>query len=97
MSLPVRFTQEAANDLEEIWTFIARDNPEAADRLNNEFALVLEMIASSPRMGRARDALRVGLRSHPHGNYIIFYACRRDAIEVMRVLHAARDMTDLFP
>lgn len=36
------------------------------------------------------------LRSHPHGNYVIFYRPIGDGIEIVRVLHGARDIDAAF-
>jgi plasmid stabilization system protein ParE len=35
-------------------------------------------------------------RSSAVGNYVIFYRVREDGIEVVRVLHAARDIPEFF-
>lgn len=43
-------------------------------------------------MGRARDELAEGLRSFPTGQYIIFYQPVPGGIEIVRVLHGARDL-----
>lgn len=47
-------------------------------------------------MGRARDELAQGVRSFSFGRYIIFYAPSDDGIEVVRVLHPARDVDSTF-
>ena len=40
--------------------------------------------------------MATGLRSLPLGNYIIFYRPIDDGIEVVRILHGARDLPPLF-
>ncbi|WP_244443170.1 type II toxin-antitoxin system RelE/ParE family toxin [Bradyrhizobium sp. Ai1a-2] len=45
-----------------------------------------------PRAGRAREDLAPKLRSFPVGNYLIFYVPVPDGIEVVRVMHARRDI-----
>lgn len=47
-------------------------------------------------MGRDRAALSPGLRSFPHEDYVIFYKPARGGIEVVRVLHGARDLNRFF-
>jgi len=47
-------------------------------------------------MGRARDELEVGLRSFPVGRYAIFYLPIPDGVEIVRVLHGARDLDAIF-
>lgn len=47
-------------------------------------------------MGRKRDELVPNLRSFPVGNYLIFYRPINQGIEVLRVLHGARDIPSIF-
>ena len=37
-----------------------------------------------------------GLRSLPVENYLIFYRVRDDTVEVLRVIHGARDLGAIF-
>jgi toxin ParE1/3/4 len=67
-----RVTDPALSDLEEIWNYIARDNPSAADRLLDRIYAIFVKLADQPRMGRAREELAPGLRSFPVGVYLIF-------------------------
>lgn len=48
-------------------------------------------------MGRSQGRLRPNLRSHPHGSYVIFYRAVEGGIEVVRVLHGARDIDAAIP
>jgi toxin ParE1/3/4 len=48
-------------------------------------------------MGRARPELAPDLRSFPFGRYVIFYMPLSDGIDVVRVLHSARDIDGLLP
>ena len=82
----------AEEDYREIWVYIAKDNPGAADALLRRIDAKLELYASQPRMGTTRDTLAPGLRSFPVGNYLIFYRPIPEGIEVIRVLHGARDL-----
>ena len=47
-------------------------------------------------MGRARTELAADLRSLPAGSYIIFYRPVADGVEIIRVVHQARDTTAMF-
>jgi toxin ParE1/3/4 len=86
----------AEEDIAEIWDFIAEDNESRADgfidELNEKFAL----LAVRPLIGRERKELADNLRSFPIGRYIIFYTILREGIEVIRVLHGARDIETIF-
>jgi len=47
-------------------------------------------------MGRSRFDLSPELRGFPVGSHLIFYRPAVDGIEVIRVLHGARDIPKLF-
>lgn len=86
---------KAMADLADIWAYIAEDSSRHADataRVNGEF----QMLARQPRMGRERPELFAGLRSFPIGSYVVFYLPRARGIEVVRVLHGARDLKPFF-
>ena len=89
-------TELAELDLTKIWLFIARDNPEAADRFIDKLRAQCGRLASSPNLGRPRENFAPGLRSYRIGNYFIFYFPTDSGIEVARVLHGARDLPRLF-
>lgn len=54
-----------------------------------------ELLASSPRIGRDRSDLRPHTRSFPVGHYVVFFEAVPGGIEVLRVLHGARDIRSL--
>ena len=89
-------TSQAVQDLNEIHDFIASDRPTAAldfiTFLENKF----KVLAGNPEIGRTREELAVALRSFPAGHYVIFYRIAKEAIQVIRVLHGARDIDALW-
>ena len=89
-------TPEADDDLWEILVYIARDNEDAAFRLIDTIDEKLYMLAQFPGGGQARPELLPNLRSFPVGNYLIFYRPIEDGIEVLRVVHGARNLRRLF-
>jgi len=91
-----RVSAAARSDLDEIWVYIAEDNPDAADRFICALVSRFPMLASMPEIGRQREELSAHLRSFPVGNYIIFYRPMEGGIEIARVLHGARDLPPLF-
>lgn len=92
----VRKTVLAENDLDEIWFHIALDNSEAADALLDTIDKQSTSLVRNPRLGRARPELLEELRSFPVGNYVLFYRPMDDGIEIVRVLHGARDLPNQF-
>jgi toxin ParE1/3/4 len=89
-------TPAAVRDLTAITDTIAADNLDAALRYYDEVDRRLGLIARYPRMGEAVDHLSPGMRRHTLGDYLLFYRLRNDAIELIRVLHGARDIDRLF-
>ena len=88
----LRFSERARYDLIEIGDFIARDNPTAAAQFVSELEQRCLLLAARPLAGRARDELISGLRSMPQGRSVIFYRLIEDVVEIVRVLHSARDL-----
>ncbi len=86
----------AQADLLDIWLRIASDSPANADRFLDVLDQKMHLLASSPRMGRPRPELRDGLRSFPVDHYVIFYCEVHQGINIVRVLHGARDIESLF-
>lgn len=86
----------ARADLREIWDYIAGDNLNAADALSETFYEKFELLRATPEAGRERKDLKIGLRSFPIGRYVIFYRVSEDAVEIVRVMHSARDVNSVF-
>lgn len=93
---PLRVRPEADRDLDAAVAFLLQESaPAAALQLLDEFEAALSRIASrpaigSPRYARLLQGLRFWkLRRHP---YLVFYVEQPDFIDVLRVLHAARDI-----
>lgn len=89
-------TSLAASDLTEIAWHIAEIDPTAADRWLDRIDETCQSLAAMPGMGRPRPELAPQLRSLPVGNYVVFYLPMADGIEIVRVLHGARDLPPLF-
>ena len=86
----------AAQDIEEAWQYIARDNPAAAERWRNALWKILELLAEMPTLGRNRPEFSMSLQSFTKQisktPYVIFYEAESDEMNVMRILHHARDI-----
>ena len=92
-----RYTPQAESDLDSITDYFALHNPDAGIRLLDEIATRCLLLAAHPRTGRQRSELGEGIRSAVVRQYIIFFRGAADGIDILRVLHGARDITsDLF-
>lgn len=92
----VEFAHSAQTDLLEAWIFIAENNPSAADHVLDTIEHEAHILATQPRMGRARPELGEGVRSWPTSTpYILYYLVTQNGIAVLRVLHHARDVQQI--
>lgn len=89
--------EQAIDDLANIREYIAQDSATAASRHIKRLRSNMKAIADAPGIGRSREELSVGLRSFPVGSYVIYYRKIPNGIRVLRVLHGARRVEDLFP
>jgi toxin ParE1/3/4 len=88
-----RFTGPARQDLQEIAAYIRKDNPEAARRTIHRIREVCKTtLVRFPEGGTRREDLAAGLRCFSAGNYVIYFR-GRNPVEIIRVLHGARDVT----
>jgi len=88
----IQRTRASREDYGEIWAYIALRDSAAADRLLKSLDETLRVIASNPQMGRKVEELAKNLRSFPFGNYLLFFRPIDDGIQLIRVLHGARDI-----
>jgi toxin ParE1/3/4 len=56
----------------------------------------LEKLTLSPKSGKNRDDLMVGLRSFCVKQHVIFYRCNQEELEVIRILHGRMDIPAYF-
>ena len=69
---------------------------DVAERLINSITRRFYLLASHPRIGRARDDLLAGVRSFPVGNYVVVYDIDGEDVRILRVAHGRRDLAALF-
>ena len=92
----LRFSSLARNDIKEILLYAAEYSEDAAQKLIRAIFEKCEMLSRNPGVGRIRDDLILGLRHFPYKNYNIFYFPAESGIEIYRVLHASRDLLQVF-
>ena len=86
----LRFTREAAKELDQVLFYIERRSSEGARNVEARIRAAVDLIASHPRSGRLTNT--PGLRRvvvHPYP-YLIFYAARDNEVVIHGVRHAAR-------
>ena len=98
MSQSVSKKPEALRDLVEQADYIAQQSLEAAERFLDAAEATFELLARSPELGglcQFRSPQAAGLRVWPvrgFKNHLVFYRPADNGIDVIRVIHAARDI-----
>ena len=93
---------KAREDIKEIGAYIGLDNPGASATFRQTLQNFYEVLADLPEIGSARDFGNPeleGLRMVPvpkFKKYLIFYLPTLEQVEIVRVLHSARDLPTLF-
>ncbi|MBE8992302.1 type II toxin-antitoxin system RelE/ParE family toxin [Nostoc sp. LEGE 12450] len=91
-----RISTQAAQDIEDIWKYLAPNNLKAADKLFDILRESFPKLAKFPKMGRLQDEVAPFLRSFLVKNYLIFYRLIDEGIEIVRILHGSQDIETIF-
>lgn len=89
-------TETARKDLLEIWEYIGAENLDAADRVIHRLHDAFEKLSRNPLLGHLREDL--ASKSHRFllvYSYLIVYMADTRPLQIVRVLHAARDVQSI--
>ena len=90
------YTPEAAEDLRQIVEYIAANNLSASIRWLDDTEALCNMLAARPDIGERMQTKRFGaVRRHGSGNYVVYFRPIADGVEILRVLHGARQQDRL--
>jgi toxin ParE1/3/4 len=97
-------SRQAEEDTQEIYSYIAENNPQAAEAFAVAVEEAMSLLSNAPEIGSLRYFVHpdlTGLRFHPlrrFSNYLLFYRTfeNEEALEIVRILHGARDLPTLF-
>jgi toxin ParE1/3/4 len=99
MSRRILRKPQVDHDLIEHFAYIARDKIQPAEQFLKVAQESFERLAAMPSIGRKWDSPLphlAGIRVYPmpsgYRNYLIFYRPLEDGIEVLTILHGARDL-----
>jgi len=92
--MAVLLSQKVKAELEDIWSFIAAESGslEIADRVLEVITDTFVQLSEYPRLGRAREDLRPGLRSLAAGSYVVVYRMQGNDVRILHVVHGRRDI-----
>jgi plasmid stabilization system protein ParE len=89
----VKITLSAEKDIEEIWTYIAADNLEAANRFVQQLYHQVETLERFPNrcpLIPENELLGTRYRQLLYGKYRTVFRIARKTVYVLRVIHGAR-------
>ncbi len=98
----VVFNPVAVDDLEEIVNYIMQDNSVAAEAVRHDILNTAESLGDQPGLGirpRFSAPRFAGIRYLPsehYPTYLLFYRELSEEIEVLRIIHGARNLPALF-
>ena len=87
-----RLTALAQADIDSAWFYIAKDRPSAADRFVERLRRHFELLAENPLVGEGREDLGDSVRQSTVGNYVVLYRSADGRVQIVRVVHGARDV-----
>ena len=90
-------TEQAQEDLIEIWASIGVHNEGAANRLIEQIDARLSLLREFPEMGAPRSDIRIDLRMLVIGEYLVIYRLLPEEVEIVRVVYGRRDIAALEP
>ena len=100
MSLTFRFLLEAEQDFISHGEYLFERNPAAAWRFADAVNETVEMLCNNPELGeRLRADVTGQIRYRTISgfkNYLVFYRRVDSILEIIRVLHGARDYEPIF-
>jgi len=102
MKLKVILDPEADQDIEDEFNYLADHNTEAAFRFLKALDTTFEALAEMPRMGSPRQFKNpqlVGVRMWPiqgFPNLLVFYLTTAESVQMLRLLHGARNIEKIF-
>ena len=84
--MKLSFSESAVADLERLRDFIARDNPQAAERMSLRLRQAIGKLVLHPDIGRPVPELP-DVRELVAGNYVVRYLREEDTVFILRVWH----------
>lgn len=90
----IRFLSIAFRDLDEIETYIARDNPAAARRVIERIARQIDKLKLIPYLGRPGEVAGTRILVVPRLPYVVIYEIAGGEVVVVGIMHGARNWHD---
>jgi toxin ParE1/3/4 len=89
--MQIKLTTSAVNDLDDIETYIYKDNPKVAKEVVLKIIYKIKTIlVNSPGIGRPGRAKNTREYVLSDMLYIIPYRVKNDCLEILRIIHSSR-------
>lgn len=85
----IRWTPEAERDRQDIWNYIASDNPSAAVLMDILFSQSIAKLERLPHLGRPGHVAATR-ELIPHPSYRLVYEISQQTIWILAIVHTAR-------
>jgi plasmid stabilization system protein ParE len=86
-------SQQARQEIKDIWDFIAQDDLEAADRFTVKLVEAFQLLSRNPAIGHSRkDLTDDPVLFWPVGRYMIIYRPISSGVGIVAVTQGARDI-----
>ena len=92
-SVEIRYLSTATRDLEDIFNYILKDQPAAAQSLLKDFDRSISHLSSHPKIGaipKDKRLEKMGYRILIVQKYLVFYVVKPAFIQIRRIIHGAR-------
>jgi antitoxin ParD1/3/4/toxin ParE1/3/4 len=90
-------TKPAANDIRAIVNYVRQRSPQSAKVVRTQLRAAMAKLAAFPHMGHLReDVADEPLRFWSVFSYLIVYRPETRPLQIVRVVHGARDLESLF-
>jgi toxin ParE1/3/4 len=103
MSVELVWSNQARDDLLDIYVMIGLEQPVAAERYLDRIEAKASLLKSQPRMGVRRPDIRPSVRMLIEAPYVLLYWTKPDteegpidAVEIIRVVDGRRDLSGIF-
>lgn len=85
------FSRAAVRDLVRLREFVARNNPEAAQRIASKLRTSIRNLIELPQIGRPVEDLPGEVRELISGRYVVRYDIRGGTLNILRIWHGKED------
>jgi toxin ParE1/3/4 len=88
--LKIFWLEKTLIDIEEVYEFIASDNPLAAEKEINKVLEAVKRLPENPGMGKAGRVAKTRELVVAGTPYIVIYRVKGNRLEILRIFHGAR-------